>query len=146
MNIKEAINKLLLVNFVTVMIFFLSCSKKRTYDNTNPEMSRTDSIPSVKYESSSSEGIPQNFDISLLHGAWWLNISDPHALFFIENDSLYYVEEQDSPYFVNVKNDILMLMNKEIKSQFKLRKLTVDSLVFYDPTIDEELHLFKKKE
>lgn len=83
---------------------------------------------------------------SHLNGVWWQDLSDNSALFMIEEDTLVYTEDLSNPYLVEVKGDTLILSQDDFVSKFSLIKLTVDSLIFYDPAIKERIKLFKREE
>lgn len=87
----------------------------------------------------------KNFDISMLQGVWWLNFDDNSALFFISGDSLYYVEDQSQPFYIQLKSDTLKMLRDDREAIFKMKTLTEDSLIFYDPNLDEDMVLIKKK-
>lgn len=75
-----------------------------------------------------------------LPGAWWSD-DKISALFYIENDSLFYTEEQDFPYAIRISNDTLFMEQRDFRRSFKVIKLTADSLIFYDQSIKEKISL-----
>lgn len=87
----------------------------------------------------------QVVDLSDIQGVWWISNNDPSALFFVEGDSLYYVDEQESPYFLMVKGDTLRMLRDRIISSFAVVRLTPDSLIIFDPTVNDRIILFKKE-
>jgi hypothetical protein len=85
-----------------------------------------------------------NVDIRLLQGTWWREDTDSAAVFEIRGDSLYYTDEQDAPYFVNVKDNIFELTRDDVGMSFGIKKLTADSLIFHDPTLEDDVRFFRK--
>ena len=81
--------------------------------------------------------------VNLLDGVWWLTPNDIHALFYVEGDSLYYTEEQTSPYWIRLRNDTLVMSRDGVVFSFRVRKLSQDSLVMYDHTLREVIKLYK---
>ena len=120
------------VVFVTVS---LSCSSRKA--NTEIE----NSIVDIGIDKSAQKIF---FDAKFLEGVWWIDTNSLSALFFITRDSLYYTEQQDIPYAITIKSDTLELRRENFTSFFKLKKLTKDSLTFYDFSINEDIKLFKK--
>lgn len=84
-------------------------------------------------------------DLSDLQGVWWISDDDPSALFFVEGDSLYYVDEQESPYLLTVKKDTLEMLRGHSVISLTVLKLTADSLIIFDPVISDRIILFKKE-
>ncbi len=83
-------------------------------------------------------------DPDLLDGVWWWAGEELHALFYVSGDSLYYTEEQSSPYSIFLKDDTLVMKRDGQAFRFTVKKLTADSLCLYDDTSGEMTRLFKK--
>lgn len=84
------------------------------------------------------------FNKKFLEGVWWIDANSVSALFFITKDTLYYTEQQEKPYAITIKGDTLSLNGENFVSFFRIKKLTKDSLVFYDYSINEDIKLFKR--
>jgi hypothetical protein len=88
---------------------------------------------------------PSNhFDLSLLQGAWWWEGNSNSALFQIVDDSLYYTDQQEAPYLLQVSGSKVTLKNDSSAKALRLEKLTKDSLVLYDSVAHEMFVLSKK--
>ena len=124
-------------SIVIFIIFSLSCSGKKVNSGTEA------SIAGIGKDEDIQKVL---FDARLLEGVWWIDTNNVSALFFITHDSLYYTEQQDMPYAIAIKGDTLKLNREDFASFFKLKKLTGDSLIFYDFSTSEDIKLFKKKE
>lgn len=85
-------------------------------------------------------------DKKLLGGVWWLNENDPSALFQIYDDTLSYVEDQNSPYLIKVKGDTMVMLKNDREFLFRISKLNKDSLVFQDLDTSVEVTVFHKKQ
>ncbi len=79
-----------------------------------------------------------------LQGVWWLNPTDNSALFNIVNDSLYYTEDQQSPYLIKIKGSALMMTRDSTTFKLEIKKLTHDSLILYDKNLNQITKLFKQ--
>lgn len=122
--------------FLVIVLFITKCSKR---DKVETEDKITSPLATYVKDQD------KNFDTSLLQGVWWLNFDDNSALFFISGDSLYYVEDQSQPFYIQLKSDTLKMLRDDREAIFKMKTLTQDSLVFYDPTLDEDMVLMKKQ-
>lgn len=80
-----------------------------------------------------------------LEGVWWLSPDDIHALFYILGDSLYYTEEQESPYFISVEKNNLIMSRDSSDFSFEIKKLSKDSLILYDKSLGEFTRLYRAK-
>ena len=118
--------------FLSMVSFSMSCTTTSKHQNDDEKFVG----PSVDTQPS--------FDIRLSQGYWWKDDADPSALFFIIEDSLYYADAQDAPYFVNCSDSTIQLQQDGFNSTFAINKLTSDSLILYDSSIGEQLRLFKK--
>lgn len=85
-------------------------------------------------------------DTRLLEGVWWSDPEDIHALFFIDGDSLYYVEEQDQPFFMIVRDGMLSMARDSGVFRFEVKKLTEDSLILFNAEMNRLTKLYKSKE
>lgn len=117
---------------VLLLLFVSRCSVRNTSD--------------VNAVSKSVEIVPDTLkplSIDFLGGIWWLSPDDIHALFYVVGDSLYYTEEQQSPYLMELKESSLTLIRDSTLFKFEIRKLTGDSLVLYDGNTNEVTKLYK---
>lgn len=69
------------------------------------------------------------FNKSFLTGVWAEN-KDDNALFYIENDSIYFVEHQDTPFLVDLINNEFVIYFDKYTSKNEILKLTNDSLIY----------------
>ena len=83
-------------------------------------------------------------DIRSLQGSWWREASDTSATFFIAGDSLYYTDDQKSPYLITIANNIFQLSQDDVSLSFAIKKMTADSLVFYDAALGENIKFIRK--
>ena len=67
--------------------------------------------------------------MNILEGAWG-NEQDGNALFYIEGDSIYYTERQESPYSIEIKGNTFSVDYEGYSSKSEVVKLTKDSLVY----------------
>ncbi len=81
---------------------------------------------------------------SSLQGAWWSEQDSTKALFFVKGDSLYFTDQQNLPYYLQIKRDSFILNQDSFVRILKIVKLTPDTLKLYDSIIGEELTLFNK--
>src|ERR1044071_7365392 len=86
---------------------------------------------------------PVHFDLSLLQGPWWWEGNSNSALFQIVDDSLYYTDEPEFPYYLQLSGNKVTLKSDSVLKMLRLEKLTKDSLVFYDSTIHKMFVLSK---
>jgi|GEM_PF-4669299 hypothetical protein len=117
---------------LTSAIFLNGCAQKSAIE--------VDENTSHDYLKVTSDTI----DSKLLDGVWWLDPNDIHALFYIIGDSLYYTEDQQSPYLIKLKNDTLIMSKTGTTFKYKLVRLSKDSLWMYDQVLDEMTRLYKK--
>ncbi len=122
--------------FLVIVLFITKCSKRDKVETGDKITS-----PLASYVKNQDK----NFDRSLLQGVWWLNFDDNSALFFISGDSLYYAEDQSQPFYIQLKNDTLKMLRDNHETIFQIKTLTEDSLIFYDPALDEDMVLMKKQ-
>lgn len=93
-------------------------------------------------ESATVKNMPQNsVDTKLLQGVWWSADNPVSALFTISGDSLYYTDNVNSPYLIRLSNDTLFMEQGSFSHNVTVTKLTGDSLVYYDGTINEKVEL-----
>lgn len=79
----------------------------------------------------------------LLNGVWAEN-EDENALFYIDNDSIYYVEHQDTTYAIDLIENQLIIYFEGYAAKSKILKLTSDSLIY---EVDHEtVKLYKRKD
>lgn len=116
---------------ISILIGFENCSSQ---ENTNDKENNNAQL---------SLNIESSIDQQYLVGVWWISREDPHALFQIIGDSLYYVDS-DLEFQVSIRNDSMIWVSQEEVSIFKLNQLTKDTLRFFDSNIEEEIVLFKK--
>ena len=69
------------------------------------------------------------YNKNLLTGVWAEN-KDDNALFYIENDSIYFVEHQNTPLPVNLINNEFVIYFDKYTSKSEILKLTNDSLIY----------------
>lgn len=100
-------------------------------------------VSSCQYKRSGpTENMPQNsVDTKLLQGVWWSADNPVSALFTISGDSLYYTDNVNSPYLIRLSNDTLFMEQGSFSHNVTVTKLTGDSLVYYDGTINEKVEL-----
>jgi len=80
---------------------------------------------------------------NLIQGVWAEN-EDENALFNIEKDSLYYLENQDEPLYYSLIGDTLFV-HGDVLTKFYIVKLNKDSLWFKTNFYDEITKLYKRK-
>jgi hypothetical protein len=97
--------------FILNIILFTSCYSQTTNEKINK--TRGDTTLSKRLE-----------------GVWAKNEKD-NALFFIKDDSLYYIEDQNHPVSLTIKEDTFII-NGDLPAKCKILKLTKDSLWFKD--------------
>ncbi len=83
------------------------------------------------------------FDKKLLNGVWAENQED-NALFYIENDSIYYTDSQDKPYSLEFGGSYFSVHYDDYTSKAELLKLTEDSLVYKSST--NTIRLYRRTE
>jgi len=81
--------------------------------------------------------------IESLQGVW-AEKENENALFLIKKDSLYYIEHQDKPNCIKLKEDTLLIMG-DIPVHCKIIKLTQDSLWYTDEFNELPTKLYKRK-
>lgn len=69
------------------------------------------------------------FDESLLSGVWGIKKNE-NALFYIENDSVFYIESQEKGYLVRLENRNFSIHYDDYIFNTYLIKLNKDSLVY----------------
>lgn len=101
---------------LTVITFsYLSCKNKK---NKSSEVIKANKLISLKA-----------YDKALLKGVWAEN-KDENAFFYIENDSIYYVEHQDSPLAIDLIDNQLVIYFEGFVAKNDILKLTTDSLIY----------------
>lgn len=117
--------------FILIVITFsyLSCKNKK---NKSSEVNfKKDQFIEVKA-----------YDKALLKGIWAEN-KDENAVFYIENDSIYYVEHQDSPLAIDLIDNQLVIYFEGFVAKNDILKLTTDSLIY---EVDHEIiKLYNRK-
>lgn len=78
-----------------------------------------------------------------LQGVWSENI-EGNALFFIKGDSLWYVENQETPIQIKMENDTLRVF-APLPFYCKILKLDRDSICYIDNITNEITRLIKIK-
>lgn len=96
---------------------------------------------------SKPDTIINNMEInhSYLQGIWWSRPDDVSAVFNIIDDSLYYTEEQQSPFYVKVNKDTFSMSRGGEALKFQIRKLTSDSLVLLDLSLNRISRFYKPR-
>jgi len=79
----------------------------------------------------------------LLQGVWAEN-KDENALFYIKNDSLYYIESLNKPVSCKLNVDTLIVYG-DVLTKFYINKLTSDSLWFSTDYYNGITKLYKRK-
>ncbi|WP_299108942.1 hypothetical protein [uncultured Tenacibaculum sp.] len=83
------------------------------------------------------------FDKKLLEGVWAEN-TEENALFFVENDSITYVESLGNSYPLKLKKDTLYIHFDGFMYKGEVLKLSQDSLVYKGE--NEIIRLYRRKE
>ena len=117
--------------FITLVVVINGCVKRGS--------NAFDGIANLNKREVASDTI----DPKLLEGIWWLDSLDNHALFYIIGDSLYYTEDQQSPYFIKMDKDTLVMSKDGITQKFQVVRLSRDSLWMYDQALKEMTQLYK---
>ena len=118
-----------------VIIFFviISCnSQKRIEEKRSSIVSE---IPKEIKE--------KKVNIKLLEGVWAESIEE-NALFYIEKDSITYVESIEDSYFVKLSKDTLYISFDNFIFKGEVLKLNQDSLVFKGD--NEIIRLYRRNE
>ena len=121
---------------VITLILLLVCCKNRSQNETVPDTTnygKTD----IEVKRSISPLI------SDLQGVW-AEREDENALFFIDKDSLTYVENPSQSFFIELKNDTLVIWT-DLKVNCKILKLTKDSLWYIDEFSSETTKLYRRE-
>lgn len=127
------IRKILPIGF---MLLLLSCKTKQGESNILQNQNTITQII-VKKDSIRS-------DIRLLQGVWAEGGEEENALFYIQGDTLIYVEHQENPIQIELKGDTLLLKG-DVFVVCKLLKLTKDSLWYIDEFNRFPTKLYKRK-
>ncbi len=142
-----------LLKMTLALFLLLSACSSKPEDNSNAEMpsdtisskvkldkidKQTESKDVVDENKSNSSKIveetfeetksQQEFDKSLLNGIWGANEED-NAFYRIKGDSVYYLDAPNVGYYVEMRNNSLIYHLDGVKPDFKIIKLTKDSLV-----------------
>lgn len=115
--------------YIMVLLFIFSCKKENAHKHKNELEENNSKIETVNEILSPIIEEQQVFNKSLLNGAWSLEKGE-NALFFIENDSIYYVDHQDKGYHIELNNNIFKIYYDEYTFKGKVFKLTKDSLIY----------------
>lgn len=86
----------------------------------------------------------EKFDKRYLDGAWWRDNSDPSAVFIIEEDSLFYAEN-DLACKVMISGDTMRWIFEDDSILLLIKKLNQDTLNYYNIALKRETMLFKKR-
>jgi hypothetical protein len=90
------------------------------------------------------ETMDENSRKHSLQGTWWSDDNQVSALFLVVGDSLYYTDDMESPYFIQLSSDTLTMEQGAFKRRVKVLKLTPDSLILYDSDINENIKLRRR--
>jgi len=85
-----------------------------------------------------------NLEIETLQGIWAENEYD-NALFYIKQDSLYYLEQSDNPIGIKIKNDTLLFLG-DVPVNCKVIHFSRDSLWYIDELTSDTTKLHKRRE
>ncbi|WP_281988582.1 hypothetical protein [Aquimarina aggregata] len=99
------------------MFVFVSCKETKEKENSSLEQDKTQ----------------VTFDKKLLNGAWAEN-QEENALFYIENDSIYYIDNQDKPYSLEFRGSYFSIHYDNYTSKAELIKLTKDDMIYKSST------------
>ncbi len=99
--------------------------------------------PAAQNQSVNSDTL-NRLSLLQLQGAWWSESNQQSALFLIADDSLYFTDEQQSPYFLRVTNNKIFLERDSLTKILYVEDLTADTLSLYDSSLHEKLRVFKK--
>ena len=118
--------------FLILLVIIISCFSCKNEDNKSPKVNfKKDQLIEVKA-----------YDKALLKGVWAEN-KDDNAIFYIENDSIYYVEHQDSPLAIDLIDNQLVIYFEDFVAKNDILKLTTDSLIY---EVDHEIiKLYNRK-
>lgn len=122
---------------LTIGILIISCKTNSIQEIKTVDIANKKSIV-IKHDT--NKVIPT---IGLLQGTWAENVNE-NALFYIQNDSLFYTENQDSPVLIKLHSDTLVIMG-DVPVNCKILKLTADSLWYIDQFNTTPTKLYKKK-
>ena len=79
-----------------------------------------------------------------MQGVWSENLNE-NALFYIEGDSIYYLDSQDKPLLLTIKGSFFSITFNGYLSKNKIIKLTNDSLI-YKTQENDFIRLIRVKE
>ncbi|WP_299314623.1 hypothetical protein [uncultured Aquimarina sp.] len=85
---------------------------------------KTEDVSSLK-----ENNLQIEFDRELINGVW-AEDKESNALFYIENDSIFYTGQQDKPYAIKLDKNSFSISYDNYISKAEILKLTKDSLVY----------------
>lgn len=109
----------------------LSCDAQQNLNISSNETK----IESIKKQDS--------YHIDSLQGIWAVDENE-NALFFIEGDSLFYIEHLDKPIQIELNGDTLIILG-DAQASCKILKLTSDSLWYVDNFTDSVTKLYRRE-
>ncbi len=115
----------IIVLIISLTLFF-GCGLKQNQNNNNVAQEEVLKAPLITKEKAITK--ENLIDKELLLGIWGEDI-DENASFWIENDSMYFLEDQDNPAPIQVINDTLITDYEGFVTSDKIYTLTKDSLV-----------------
>jgi len=115
---------------VIVIFFIYSCKTEKKKVNSVPVINDT---VDMKTDISNQNFQQNNVDYSLLNGVWGENKNE-NALFYIDKDSIYYIDHQDNPYYIEKRDDSLLIHIDDLIYRMKIKKLDTDSLILKSMT------------
>jgi len=129
--------------YILLLCFFVfSCNHGGALDqgDQKAEDIKTISDSSNKFDYSIS--LTKDEILNLMQGVWAEN-EQYNALFFIQNDSLFYIEDQDKPNKLTFYSNNFII-NGDIPVKCKILKISKDSLIYIDEFNDEVTFLYKR--
>ncbi len=127
-----------IIYLLIIVLTSLQCQSGRTVKNrvkVNPNNFEHTENDAVKEISS--------IDVAQIEGVWAEN-KDENAAFWIENDSLYSVENSEDVFKVEISNDTLIVYYDGMATYDAILKLTTDSLILKNE-FDIIIRLYKRK-
>lgn len=134
--------RIYLIVFLTLNT--ISC-KSKMEQNTMDKSIKPKKDVSISNKKDKSVGKAVDFRRQDLIGVW-AEREEENALYLIEEDSLYFVEHQDSPITYKLVKDTLYFNFTGFKAYSIIVNLTSDSLFLKDDSNSELLKLYKRKE
>lgn len=136
-----------MIFFIFCLTFF-SCNKKKDKNEQNILVKENRTQETQLEENTKKEkGLILNKDSvwtneNLVQGVW-AETKNENALFYINKDSLYYIDNQVNPFHFEIKSDTIFVFG-DILSKLYLVKLTKDSLWYKTDFYDEMTKLYKR--